>query len=73
MYNEQVIALSSKPEDPAKRTYFIAEDKIRIVYQLGSNRIISSYKEFKKPGQDQKGYSVDLTGEFEVFFFFALS
>jgi hypothetical protein len=59
-------ALNSKPDDPAKRTYFIADEKIRIVYQLGPNRIISSYKEFKKPGQEQKGFSVEVTGDFEV-------
>ena len=61
-----VVKVNSKPDDPAKRTYLIADEKIRIVYQLGPNRIISSYKEFKKPGQEQKGFSVEMTGDFEV-------
>lgn len=71
-------ATTSKTDDPAKRTYFVKEDKvwllykdltlwqIRIIYQLGKGRIIPSYREYKKPAPDQKGHSIEVLGDFQV-------
>ncbi|KAJ3221485.1 hypothetical protein HK099_003463 [Clydaea vesicula] len=53
-------------EDPAKKTCFLKEEKIRIVYHLEDGRIIPSFKEFKKPTAEQKGNFMDLTNGFEV-------
>ncbi|KAJ3328293.1 hypothetical protein HDU76_010208 [Blyttiomyces sp. JEL0837] len=53
-------------EDPAKKTYFAKEDKIKVVYHLEEGRIISSYREFKKPSTDQKANALEVPTSFEV-------
>lgn len=53
-------------EDPLKKTYFIKEDKIKIVYHLEEGYIIPSYLEFKKPTAEQKGSFLELGNFFEV-------
>ncbi|KAJ3080287.1 hypothetical protein HK102_003163, partial [Quaeritorhiza haematococci] len=53
-------------EDIAKKTYFLREERIRIIYQLEKDRIIPSFREFKHPNTDQKGMGIDLPNRFEV-------
>ncbi|KAJ3026471.1 UNVERIFIED_CONTAM: hypothetical protein HDU68_005603 [Siphonaria sp. JEL0065] len=53
-------------EDPAKKTYFIKEEKIKVIYHLEDGRIIPSYREFKKPNADQKASSLETPISFEV-------
>ncbi|KAJ3015324.1 hypothetical protein HKX48_004663 [Thoreauomyces humboldtii] len=52
--------------DAQKRTYFLKDDKIRIVYHLEDGKIIPSTREFKKPTAEQKTNFIDLTVSFEV-------
>ena len=40
--------------------------KIRMLFHLEEGRIIASVREFRKPSQDQKSHSVELTNNFEV-------
>ncbi|KAI8815434.1 hypothetical protein BJ742DRAFT_876531 [Cladochytrium replicatum] len=53
-------------EDVAKKTYFVRDERIRVVYQLGPNRIVSSWREFKKPATEQPGAALELVNSFEV-------
>ncbi|KAI8610112.1 hypothetical protein BC830DRAFT_1147299 [Chytriomyces sp. MP71] len=53
-------------EDPAKKTYFVRDEKIRVVYHLEDGRIIASYREFKKPNADQKASTLETPLSFEV-------
>ncbi|KAI8894392.1 hypothetical protein BC833DRAFT_568385 [Globomyces pollinis-pini] len=53
-------------QDIYKKTYFIKDDKIRVVFHLGPGRIVASYREFRKPAADQKGQVLDITQEFQV-------
>ncbi|RKO85891.1 hypothetical protein BDK51DRAFT_18590, partial [Blyttiomyces helicus] len=53
-------------EDPAKKTHFLKEDKIRVIFHLEDGRIIPSYREFKKPTPEQKGSFLELNHSFEV-------
>ncbi|KAI9350126.1 hypothetical protein BDR26DRAFT_851892 [Obelidium mucronatum] len=53
-------------EDPAKKTYFVKEEKIKVIYHLDDGRIIPSYREFKKPNADQKASSLEAPISFEV-------
>eukprot|EP00842_Homolaphlyctis_polyrhiza_P004040 jgi/Hompol1/4637/HPOL_001817-RA len=53
-------------QDIHKKTYFLKDEKIRIVYHLEEGRIIASISEFRKPASDQKGHIVELTNYFEV-------
>lgn len=57
---------SIAPEEVAKRTYFLKEEKIRIVFPLEKNKIIPSFREFKKPSSDQKGIVFDLLHDFNA-------
>ena len=52
-------------KDIAKKTSFLKEEKIRIVYHLLAGKIIPSFQEFKKPGE-QKGAFVELSNSFEA-------
>lgn len=62
IYNKDVPA----SEDPDKITYLLKEDKIKVIYHIEHDRIISSFQEFKKPSQDQKGTAMELVNGFEV-------
>ncbi|KAJ3065432.1 hypothetical protein HDU98_011207, partial [Podochytrium sp. JEL0797] len=53
-------------EDPAKKTYLLKDEKIKVVYHLEEGRIIPSYREFKKPNADQKASSLETPISFEV-------
>lgn len=53
-------------EDSAKQTYFLKEDKIRVISHLENGRIIQSYREFKKPNTDQKTGVFEMPNSFEV-------
>ena len=48
----------------AKKTYFLKDDRIRIVFHLQEGRIVPSLREFRKPPQDQKGQTLDLIQNF---------
>ncbi|TPX32812.1 hypothetical protein SmJEL517_g04139 [Synchytrium microbalum] len=52
--------------DPSKKTYFLKEEKIRVVYHRDEGRILSSFHEFKKPPPEQKVPFVGLSSSFEV-------
>ncbi|KAK5667357.1 hypothetical protein BDV3_007241 [Batrachochytrium dendrobatidis] len=52
--------------DIFKKTYFVKEEKIRVIYHLETGRIIASMREFRKPTPDQKGHFVELLNLFEV-------
>ncbi|KAJ1566845.1 hypothetical protein HK405_008180, partial [Cladochytrium tenue] len=53
-------------EDAAKQTYFVRDERIRIVYQLEPGRIVQSFREFKKPSSEQKAGVLEVTNSFEV-------
>ncbi|KAJ3109852.1 hypothetical protein HDU97_000082 [Phlyctochytrium planicorne] len=53
-------------EDPAKKVYFLASDRIRVIYHLEDGRIIPSSREFKKPTADQKTSLLEMPYSFEV-------
>ncbi|KAI8921991.1 hypothetical protein DFJ77DRAFT_444875 [Powellomyces hirtus] len=53
-------------EDAQKRTYFLKEDKIRVVYHREHGKIIPSTREFKKPTAEQKTNFLDMSVAFEV-------
>ncbi|KAJ3378839.1 hypothetical protein HDU84_007250 [Entophlyctis sp. JEL0112] len=53
-------------EDAAKVTYFVKDEKIKVVYHLEDGRIIPSYREFKKPNADQKASNLEMPVSFEV-------
>ncbi|KAJ3033181.1 hypothetical protein HDV00_006678 [Rhizophlyctis rosea] len=51
--------------DAAKKTYFVKDDKIRVVYHREEGRIIPSSIEFKKPTAEQKNH-FEVLNSFEV-------
>ncbi|KAJ3415919.1 hypothetical protein HDV05_003760 [Chytridiales sp. JEL 0842] len=53
-------------EDAAKKTYFVKDDKIKVIFHLEDGRIIPSYREFKKPNTDQKNSTLEAPISFEV-------
>ncbi|KAI8817432.1 uncharacterized protein EV422DRAFT_622654 [Fimicolochytrium jonesii] len=53
-------------KDVAKRSYFLKDDKIRVIYHLEEGKIIPSSREFKKPTAEQKTHFIEATSEFEV-------
>ncbi|KAJ3291052.1 hypothetical protein HDU79_002720 [Rhizoclosmatium sp. JEL0117] len=53
-------------EDPAKKTYYLKDEKIKVIYHLDDGRIIPSYREFKKPNADQKASTLETPVSFEV-------
>ncbi|KAJ3176009.1 hypothetical protein HK101_010520 [Irineochytrium annulatum] len=53
-------------EDPAKKVYLLALDKIKVTYHLEDGRIIASSREFKKPSADQKANYMEVPISFEV-------
>lgn len=50
----------------SKKTYFVKDDRIRIVFHLAPGRIVHSIREFRKPPADQKGQTLDLVQNFIV-------
>lgn len=55
---------SLKDNNVAKKTYFLKDDRIRIVFHLGEGKIVPSIREFRKPPPDQKVQSLDLVQNF---------
>lgn len=53
-------------QDFAKKTYFVKDDRIRVVFHLGDGKIIASIREYKKPTPDQKGQNLELHQNFVV-------
>jgi hypothetical protein len=64
-YNEWSSELPAH-KDPAKKTYFVKDDKIKVIFHLEDGRIIPSFREFKKPNTDQKANSLETPISFEV-------
>ena len=55
---------SLKENNIAKKTYFLKDDRIRLVYHLGEGKIIPSIREFRKPAPDQKIHTLDIIQNF---------
>ena len=62
LYNQ-----ASSSGEVYKRTYYLKEDKIRLIYHLGPEKIVACVREYKKPIGDQKFQNVEeLVHIFEV-------
>lgn len=82
MYREYILKLTEKfvwnegisnmtqevppQQDVYKKTYFLKEEKIRVVYHLAPGRIIAAMRDFRKPVGDQKGSSGEIAQIFQV-------
>lgn len=54
-------------DDPAKKTFFLREEKIRVMNHVDNGSIIPTWREFRKPPADNKGTGfLDFTTSFEV-------
>ncbi|KND01180.1 uncharacterized protein SPPG_04271 [Spizellomyces punctatus DAOM BR117] len=53
-------------KDAAKRTYFLKDDKIGVIYHFEEGKIIPSTREFHKPTAEQKNNFLEMTVSFEV-------
>ncbi|KXS13619.1 hypothetical protein M427DRAFT_500237 [Gonapodya prolifera JEL478] len=51
-------------QDAAKKTYFLKEEKVRIIYHREPDRIVPSFLEFKRPPSDSKNISLELLNSF---------
>ena len=48
-----------------KVTYFLKDEKIRVIFHLPDSRIIPCVQEFRKPGSDQKSNLSDLISHYD--------
>ncbi|ORX87803.1 hypothetical protein BCR32DRAFT_264039 [Anaeromyces robustus] len=53
-------------KDYAKKTYFIKKEKMKVVFHREKDRIIQSWREFKKPISEQKENINELVTEFQI-------
>jgi len=53
-------------KDAAKKTYFVKKEKIKVVFHREKDRIIQSWREFKKPVSEQKENINELITEFQI-------
>ncbi|KAL6595936.1 hypothetical protein LY90DRAFT_667193 [Neocallimastix californiae] len=53
-------------KDAAKKTYFVKKEKIKVVFHREKDRIIQSWREFKKPISEQKENINELITEFQI-------
>jgi len=53
-------------KDAAKKTYFVKKEKIKVVFHREKDRIIQSWREFKKPVSEQKENINELVTEFQI-------
>ncbi|ORX55289.1 hypothetical protein BCR36DRAFT_321219 [Piromyces finnis] len=53
-------------QDAAKKTYFVKKEKIKVVFHREKDRIIQSWREFKKPVSEQKENINELITEFQI-------
>lgn len=58
-------SFSAPGEDIDKITYFLKDDKIRVIFHLPDSRIVPCVQEFRKPGSDQKSNLSDLISHYD--------
>ncbi|KAJ3340561.1 hypothetical protein HDU93_006854 [Gonapodya sp. JEL0774] len=50
--------------DAQKKTYFVKEEKVRIIYHREPDRLVPSFLEFRKPSSDSKTITLELLNSF---------